>query len=727
IGSYNDTHSLKIRSDITVSWQSSCGTNGCSECPLLGNQQSRFMQTNTKTYDLNLLAVFHLHDMGTTPYTCGPMQVESGFQNMLAFFYAIEQINKDNNKLSTNIQFGGLALDTCNNFVRARADLYSLMSGQGICNVVQGQDVMNPATVVAAITTGTSETRAVHDIFDPLRITYISQSATADALSDINVLKYFLRTVPPDRLQAKAMVEVLQKQGWNYVVAVHTDSEYGTGGVDAFIREAGNNSICVTQRHRLKQDATDQDARETVKEIGEAIGVNVIVVFANPSHIALLLKAANDLGENYRSRFIWIGSDTWADSMSIIQGFEAIAEGAITFRIRSQTVDAFKTYMAQLHPGNTKGIPEDWFNEFWQHTFSCRNSSAASVQPHYTRLCSGQERLVAANIAQHPYVLHTIIATYMIAQGMSTIKDCGTSQDVSICLAQQQDRYGAIFNAISTAQWNVLGQSNFTFRFTERHGDIGYQVLNVKKNEEQQGYLYQELGTWKGEFQGDLTKYVGPGSGITTSICPPNVKCSCLTGPSGEGGDTSTVDPTFQPQYQPPPGIEDRFLSVKEGYWGLIIAILSGLGALVTLMLLFYLLCFYPVKSGTSVLGYYLLLGILGVYVHNFAYIFYPTDVVCGIRRFCLGLTYAVCFSALLLKVLNTWRIGEDDSLTKYKRLSSPLSFFLIAVALTLIQVIIGTEWLILVPPKSNYKIYEGQQYPRCEPTDFYDEALIMS
>ena len=56
-------------------------------------------------------------------------------------------------------------------------------------------------------------------------IPQIGYSATSRDLSDKNRFRYFLRVVPPDELQARAMLEIVQKYNWTYVSAVSTEGE----------------------------------------------------------------------------------------------------------------------------------------------------------------------------------------------------------------------------------------------------------------------------------------------------------------------------------------------------------------------------------------------------------------------------------------------------------------------------------------------------------------------
>ena len=134
----------------------------------------------------------------------------------------------------------------------------------------------------------------------------------------------------------------------------------------------------------------------------------------------------------------------------------------------------------------------------------------------------------------------------------------------------------------------------------------------------------------------------------------------------------------------------------------IVVAVLAGIGIFVTILMGIYLIIFYPVKGGTSAVGYLLLFTVLLIYALTFAFIIYPSLEDCAIRRFCLGVVFALAFACMLVKVLNTWRIGDtfdEYDLPQYKRLSHPCSLFFIALGITMVQVIIGIEWLVLRPP----------------------------
>ena len=57
-------------------------------------------------------------------------------------------------------------------------------------------------------------------------IPQIGYSATSRDLTDKNRFRYFVRVVPPDELQAMALVQIVQQYNWTYVSAVSTEGIY---------------------------------------------------------------------------------------------------------------------------------------------------------------------------------------------------------------------------------------------------------------------------------------------------------------------------------------------------------------------------------------------------------------------------------------------------------------------------------------------------------------------
>lgn len=227
---------------------------------------------------------------------------------------------------------------------------------------------------------------------------------------------------------------------------------------------------------------------------------------------------------------------------------------------------------------------------------------------------------------------------------------------------------------------------------------------------------------------------------IPLSRCAPGSVCECLAADGGTFSynqvgagtqlkDGGYVDPaTGAIVYEDP-----NFTSTSRfsAIWGTIVVTLAAIGAFATVCLFIYLLVVFPNRSGTSILGYLLMFGICMLYVLVFAFVSHAGSTICGIRQFCLGVCYAICYSALFIKLVDSFRSRKrgQDYAVKYTKLGRPMGLLLVAFLMIGVQVIISAELLILRTPglEPGPIFYNGVIWPRCIPTAFYDESLVLS
>lgn len=164
--------------------------------------------------------------------------------------------------------------------------------------------------------------------------------------------------------------------------------------------------------------------------------------------------------------------------------------------------------------------------------------------------------------------------------------------------------------------------------------------------------------------------------------------------------------------------------------WAIAVAVLTCIGILVGLLLFFFFLVFYPVRGGTTILGFFMMIGMFGIYAINFAFFLPASEATCGAREFVMGVVYAIAFAPLLVKSVDNWRFKDAEYTTKqYRGLTSPFALVLIAIGIVLIQCIIPIEWLVLRPPSASLMADSTAQHDWmwCDPHDFYDVSLVLS
>ncbi|XP_074641006.1 uncharacterized protein LOC141898800 [Tubulanus polymorphus] len=716
---------LTIASTYNPNWQSDCEEpEWCVMCPYIWHRKTRYMQTNNT--GLNMVGLFNVHEQNDDNYLiCGDMQITQGFQRVMAFFYAIDLVNAN-----TDMKFkmGGLAIDICSNNDRLHEDYFTYINKEGLCSEPPYEALIAPQTVFAYMTMASPESIISGPYMKSIGATYISPSASAPTLSDKTRFPYFLRTVPPDNLQAIAMASILRTFNWTYFLGVNTDSDYGNGGMDALwkIANATNSTLCMGARYKIDSDASVEDAMAVVMKLLKHEHAKVVVLFATGKNTRSILKAVQRM--KVKDRFIWLGGDDWASEMEVVEDVESTAAGALTIEVRSFHVQSFISWLTKLSFQNRRGIPLDWFEEYWQHVHKCRIQGSRVVLTKYVKQCLKNETITPNMVKYESATLHIIISTYIAAKGLSRISDCAAAGSFSACVwkLKKESRNSMIYNQIKSAVWTVLpsdlGSNRFDFTFTnEGYGNPGYFIYNFRYNTTTKKYEYVKIGSWRGQLDLSMDDYIGPSGekktegNIPASFCPHGVDCGCASGAGRLGGN----------RIKPAPGKYDQFNTAL----GLVLAILSGIGFIISIFCFIFFICFYPKRGMSTVLGYMLIIGVLLMYAVNFAFIFHPCPVVCTIRRFCLGIVYAICYSSMAVKVMNTWRVeGYDEtSSASYKRFSHPFGLFCITIGLIFVQVIIAIEWIVLEPPNSEQIIYELQYWPRCTPSDFHNEGLVLS
>ena len=164
--------------------------------------------------------------------------------------------------------------------------------------------------------------------------------------------------------------------------------------------------------------------------------------------------------------------------------------------------------------------------------------------------------------------------------------------------------------------------------------------------------------------------------------------------------------------------------------WAIAVAVCTCVGLAIAILLFLYFLIFYPVRGGTTVLGFIMMIGLFGIYAINFAFFLPASAATCGVREFFMGVIYSIVFAALFVKSVDNWRFKHREySVKSYRGISNPCTLVLITFGIVLVQCIIPIEWLIVQHPSAS-KMADStarHDWMWCDPHDFYDIALVLS
>jgi ABC-type branched-subunit amino acid transport system substrate-binding protein len=266
---------------------------------------------------------------------------------MEAMLFAIDNINRDPNLLP-NITLGTQIYDTClsKTIAADRAKEFIKLS------LTEDRGMGRLAGVVGAFTSGVS--LVVANFLRVFGIPQISYASTSVTLSNKDIYSYFLRTVPPDSFQARAMVDIIKKFGWTYISTVNSDGEYGENGIRIFKTFAEENDICIDVERKLSAFPTDEEYENVVEALlksARETNMSTVVLFVTQIDARKIFETAKTYDK--AQRFTWIGSDGWSNNKDISGSAREAAIGALEIDFqRGEVLKEFKDYFLNLNCHN---------------------------------------------------------------------------------------------------------------------------------------------------------------------------------------------------------------------------------------------------------------------------------------------------------------------------------------------------------------------------------------
>ena len=308
--------------------------------------------------DVILGGLFPIHMKSqTSENECGEFNELTGYQYMEAMMFAIDKINRDP-QLLPSITLGAQIYDTClsKTIAADRAKEFIKMSLEQ--DGTRGQ----LAGVVGALTSGVS--LVVANFLRVFEIPQISYASTSETLSNKDIYSYFLRTVPPDTFQARAMVDIVKKFGWSYISTVNSYGEYGENGIRNVKELAEKEGICIDVDKQLSAFPTDDEYRNVIEALlksASETNMSTVVLFVTLRDARKLLEAAR-MYDNAHT-FTWIGNDGWTNLEHITEKAREAAIGLLGIEIqRGENIQEFMDYFTNL---NLTNYPKE-YNELVQ-------------------------------------------------------------------------------------------------------------------------------------------------------------------------------------------------------------------------------------------------------------------------------------------------------------------------------------------------------------------------
>lgn len=720
-----------------ANWPANCDRLGaCSECTLLRNLYPRFMAwplgtaTSAKP---TIVGMFNIHSKGRNTFQCGNLDIHGDFTSMLAFFYGIEQIK--------SMSVVGVVLDICGHSLQVDQDVYSILSSGSLCHddLFKKQVTANAGNIYTFLTMHDENTIAANRVLRSQNIAYLSPDATSLRLLTDSSFENLYRSTGTQSKRVETLIKLLKAKDIKNTVVFFSPNDGYLFQLNAFLKSMERENICVEKAVSVGDSLL---LSNTIQTMSATKGHKVIVLLTNQSDAETVLYSMEAASPSPKTRdYIILGAEDWMLAMA--DKFASLALMVITATPRLAVVDGFSDFVKRLKYNNQMGIPKGWFDEFYEKIHKCRLPSYDL--PPNSKICTQNETISddMLNLTS-PIVLKTVLGTVALTNAIERMTtQCKSSQSLECQLERPEGRekFKTILNSTSFyISKKVMTNPNLDyFYFTDRMWEPKYVLQELRKSDK--SYKFHDI-----KLNEDLKSIDNKNVEILVASCQNcqcanDVKISTSAFSNGNAGTaqssvsfislgdfTARIRNYFHYEYNK--RIYDWSL------WAIIVAGFTTVGIIVTLILFFYLLIAYPIRGGTTPLGFIFIIGIMGIYGVNFAF-FVPASVVtCAARRFCMGVVYAICFACLLVKAVDNWRTGDTNyDKKRYKRLSSSLCLVLIAVAIILMQVIIPVEWLLLVKPSSvnllsvnpSANLYQEHDFSWCTPVGSYDSGLALS
>uniref|UniRef100_A0A3B4CFZ8 G-protein coupled receptors family 3 profile domain-containing protein n=1 Tax=Pygocentrus nattereri TaxID=42514 RepID=A0A3B4CFZ8_PYGNA len=658
-----------------------------------------------------------------SPLTCVSLDFRA-FQFSQSLIFAIEEIN-NSSSLLPGVSLGYKIYDTCSSTAMGVRMAMALVNGND--NSILDEHCTKPAQVQAIIgETYSSASMAIAKSVGPFSIPLISHYATCECLSDKRKYPSFLRTIPSDYHQSRALAEMIKHFGWTWVGAIRRDDDYGNSGMAAFTEAAEQLGICLEYSLTFFTTYSQDKVLRIIQQIKSSTS-RVIVGFLGHWDLEILL---NVFYEHNITGYQWVGTEGWiSDSGLATRDKHKILQGAIGLAIPKTTVTGLKEFILDIYPLKST---------LFHCKYTVQNNSK------HTTVCTGQEKLSEmdnefTDMSLMPIFSNVYKAVYAIAHTLHKLLGC-----LQTCPTQKQE----VLEHLKRVRFKTKEGEEIYF---DENGDPAakYEIINWQTTNDQQ-HQFVTVGLYDSSFPAHDRLVVKRASlvwaqnsnqvpvSVCSESCPPGTRKAVQKGkpiccfdciPCAEGEISNKTDSIKCEQcYQDFWSNQHRnecvkkeieFLSYEETM-GILLTVVSIIGTFLTIIIaiIFFRHKNTPiVKANNSELSFLLLFSLALCFLCSLTFIGQPSEWSCMLRHTVFGITFVLCISCVLGKtivVLMAFRATLPGS--NVMKWFGPPQQRLSVLAFTLIQVLICILWLTTSPPFpfKNLKHYKEKIILEC-------------
>uniref|UniRef100_A0A3B3Y534 G-protein coupled receptors family 3 profile domain-containing protein n=1 Tax=Poecilia mexicana TaxID=48701 RepID=A0A3B3Y534_9TELE len=651
------------------------------------------------------------------------------FQFAQTMLFAIEEINNSTDLLP-GVSLGYNIYDTCGSIPKTIKVALALNNEN--VNTSSNSDTLctKPVQVQAIVgETSSSPSTAIGTLIGPFHIPLISHFATCACLSDKTKYPSFLRTIPSDYYQSRALAQLVKHFGWTWVGAVRTNDDYGNNGMATFTETAEQLGVCLEYSVSFFRTDSTEKIHKVIETI-QASTSKVIVAFVSHLDMDVLI---HEMANYNLTGYQWVGSESWiSDSQIAVVDKNHILDGAIGVSIPNTHVSGLREFILDVRP--LRSLNNDLYKEFWETLFSCKFKHEKSDENY--RECTGQEDLTGVensftDMSLMPIFNNVYKGVYAVAHALHEILGCGKicnnnvkekeCREIHFKTKEGEEVYFNE-NGDPAAKYEVI---NWQPRENGIVDFITVGVYDASLPFDEQLKLQNRSILWS---QGSNQVPVS----MCSEKCPPGTRkvlqkgkpvcCHDCIG-CAEGEMSNITDAVTCVRCPPESWSNERrdacvkkeavFLSYNE-IMGILLTTAALFGTCVTAIvtIIFYKNRKTPlVRANNSELSFLLLFSLTLCFLCSLTFIGQPSKWSCMLRHTAFGITFVLCLSCVLGKtmvVLMAFKATlPGRNLMKW---FGPTQQRLSVLAFTLVQVIICILWLSISPPFPSKNLKEFKE-----------------
>ncbi|XP_023861812.1 taste receptor type 1 member 1-like [Salvelinus sp. IW2-2015] len=300
-----------------------------------------------------------------------------GYHLIQAMRFALEEINNGtkNQHLLPGVSLGYQAYDTCNQPASVLATL--AMLAQQYQRTLWNNTGGDQRAVAVIGPDSSSYTFTPAAVLGSYLVPQISYEASNEMLSNKLLYPAFFRTIPSDKNQVDAMVQLLVRFNWTWIVLLGSDDSYGLQGIESLSLQAAHFDICIAYQGVIPEltSANNQTMRNIVKNIVKT-KVNTIVVFSSKTKVSQFFPFVIEQGVTGK---VWIGTEDWSVTtlVSGIPGIHTIGT-VLGISIKYTAITGFEEFESHAVPKLLSGTS----NGTMDLSVEClQNTDLSSVAP----------------------------------------------------------------------------------------------------------------------------------------------------------------------------------------------------------------------------------------------------------------------------------------------------------------------------------------------------------